>query len=97
MAAVCVENGHPVSVVRRTNRSGFKAGAMVEGLTVTEGQVSQVWHLPGQTFDQLFKLPVQPSLHQKPHPTLHKISFLQTALGTGNTGDPQLVVVDTMD
>ncbi|MEW5308121.1 MAG: hypothetical protein WDW38_000102 [Sanguina aurantia] len=38
MAAVCVENGHPVSVVRRTNRSGFKAGAMVEGLTVTEGQ-----------------------------------------------------------
>ncbi|GLC40986.1 hypothetical protein PLESTM_001138400 [Pleodorina starrii] len=36
-AALCIENGHPVQVMRRDNRSGFKAGAMVEGLNRVEG------------------------------------------------------------
>eukprot|EP00198_Chlamydomonas_reinhardtii_P007183 XP_001696519.1 predicted protein [Chlamydomonas reinhardtii] len=36
-AAACIEEGHPVQVMRRDNRSGFKAGAMVEGLNRVEG------------------------------------------------------------
>ncbi|PNH03644.1 putative xyloglucan glycosyltransferase 6 [Tetrabaena socialis] len=36
-AALCIENGQPVQVMRRDNRSGFKAGAMVEGLNRVEG------------------------------------------------------------
>ncbi|EFJ52943.1 hypothetical protein VOLCADRAFT_115867 [Volvox carteri f. nagariensis] len=36
-AALCIENGDPVQVMRRDNRSGFKAGAMVEGLNRVEG------------------------------------------------------------
>ncbi|KAL6759438.1 nucleotide-diphospho-sugar transferase [Haematococcus lacustris] len=31
-AAACMEKGHLVQVLRRTNRQGYKAGAMVEGL-----------------------------------------------------------------
>ncbi|GAX75300.1 hypothetical protein CEUSTIGMA_g2745.t1 [Chlamydomonas eustigma] len=33
-----IEEGHPVQVLRRDNRQGFKAGAMVEGLLQLEGQ-----------------------------------------------------------
>jgi hypothetical protein len=37
-AAAAVEAGHPVQVIRRDNRQGYKAGAMVEGLNRLEGQ-----------------------------------------------------------
>lgn len=37
-AALAVEAGHPVQVIRRDNRQGYKAGAMVEGLNRLEGQ-----------------------------------------------------------
>lgn len=37
-AAAAVEAGHPVQVLRRDNRQGYKAGAMVEGLNRVEGQ-----------------------------------------------------------
>lgn len=34
----CLEQGHNVQLVRRDNRSGFKAGAMVDGMTRVEDQ-----------------------------------------------------------
>lgn len=35
---VQVEMGHPVQVMRRENRNGFKAGGLVHGLNRVEGQ-----------------------------------------------------------
>ncbi len=34
----CLEQGHNVQLVRRDNRSGYKAGAMVDGMTRVEDQ-----------------------------------------------------------
>jgi beta-mannan synthase len=34
----CLEQGHNVQLVRRDNRSGFKAGAMVDGMQRVEDQ-----------------------------------------------------------
>jgi beta-mannan synthase len=34
----CLEQGHNVQLVRRDNRSGYKAGAMVDGMTRIEDQ-----------------------------------------------------------
>lgn len=36
--AAAIEAGQPVQVLRRDNRQGYKAGAMVEGLNRVEGQ-----------------------------------------------------------
>ncbi len=35
----CLEQGHNVQLVRRDNRSGYKAGAMVDGMARIEDQV----------------------------------------------------------
>jgi hypothetical protein len=35
----CLEQGHNVMLVRRDNRSGYKAGAMVDGMARVEDQV----------------------------------------------------------
>lgn len=34
----CLEQGHNVQLVRRDNRSGYKAGAMVDGMARVEDQ-----------------------------------------------------------
>eukprot|EP00798_Chlamydomonas_sp_ICE-L_P016094 gene16094-22236_t len=36
-AMIAIEQGHPIQVMRRDNRQGYKAGAMVDGLISLEG------------------------------------------------------------
>ncbi|KXZ45791.1 hypothetical protein GPECTOR_50g585 [Gonium pectorale] len=82
-AAACIEQGHPVQVMRRDNRSGFKAGAMVEGLNRVEGLGYEYCAI----FDADFDPPVD--FLEETIPTMHRdktLAYVQTrwAFSNGN-------------
>ncbi|KAG1678377.1 hypothetical protein FOA52_015143 [Chlamydomonas sp. UWO 241] len=73
--AVLAEQGHPVQVMRRTNRHGYKAGAMIDGLVDVQAD--------GYQFVAVFDADFEPpeNFLEETVPHLHndnKLGFVQT-------------------
>ena len=67
MAAAIVERyaamGHPIVYIHRTNRHGFKAGALDAGLPVVNGELIAIFELT------LFRRPLaEEGIHLLPNP-----------------------------
>lgn len=83
-AAVAVECGYPVTVLRRDNRQGYKAGALVEGLNRTEGQGYEFVAIFDADFD-----PPSDFLYQCIHHMVENesLAFVQTRWCYSNADD----------
>ena len=65
------ELGHPITYLRRTNREGFKAGALAEGLKSAKGEFVAI-------FDADFTPPKDFLLRTIDHFTDPKVAMVQT-------------------
>jgi beta-mannan synthase len=71
----CLEQGHNVQLVRRDNRQGFKAGAMVDGMQRVEDQGFEYVAIFDADFEPPEDFLYQTVIHMKKDP---RLAFVQT-------------------